>query len=96
MGRHVFDVRVLSAKFLTLTVTFQKCKNNRVINFLLFNFWNNYLFVEIYNKEIFEFLAGSLIRVFKIFVEGCSMTNAKVYMGFHDDKKIEEHWSTFM
>jgi len=20
------------------------------------------------------------------------MTNAKVYQGFHDDKKIEEHW----
>jgi len=20
------------------------------------------------------------------------MTNAKVYQGFHDDKKVEEHW----
>jgi len=22
------------------------------------------------------------------------MTNAKVYQGFRDDKKVEEHWST--
>jgi len=22
------------------------------------------------------------------------MTNAKVYQGFHDDNKVEEHWST--
>ena len=59
---------------------------------MLFNFCNNYLLVEVPNKEIFEFLAGSLIRVFKIFFEGCSMTNAKVYQVFHDDKKVEEHW----
>jgi len=23
------------------------------------------------------------------------MTNAKVYQGFHDDKKVEEHWFTW-
>jgi len=34
-----------------------------------------------------------VIRFFSIFVSGCSMTNAKVYQGFHDDKKVEEHWS---
>jgi len=22
------------------------------------------------------------------------MTNAKVYQGFHDDKKVEDHWSS--
>jgi len=33
-----------------------------------------------------------VIRFFSIFVNGCSMTNAKVYQGFHDDKKVEEHW----
>jgi len=34
-----------------------------------------------------------VIRVFQILVIGCSMTmaNAKVYQGFHDDKKVEEH-----
>jgi len=35
-----------------------------------------------------------VIRPFKIFVNGGSMTNAKVYQGFHDDKKVEEHWFT--
>jgi len=29
-----------------------------------------------------------VIRVFKIFVDGGSMRNAKVYRGFHDDKKV--------
>jgi len=24
------------------------------------------------------------------------MTNAKVYQGFHDDKKFEEHWSRLL
>jgi len=28
---------------------------------------------------------------FLIFVNGDSMTNAKVYQGFHDNKKVEEH-----
>jgi len=27
-----------------------------------------------------------------VYVKGGSMTNAKVYQGFHDDKKVEEHW----
>jgi len=32
-----------------------------------------------------------VIRVFCIFVNGGSMTNAKVYQGFHGNKKVEEH-----
>jgi len=24
------------------------------------------------------------------------MTNAKVFRGFHDDKKVEEHWFTLI
>jgi len=32
-----------------------------------------------------------VIRFFQIFVNGVSMTNAKVYQGFHDDKKDNEH-----
>jgi len=35
-----------------------------------------------------------VIRVLKIFVNGRSMTNAKVYQGSLDDKKLEEHCST--
>jgi len=35
-----------------------------------------------------------VIRVFKIFVNGGFMTNAKVYKGFHSDKKSDEHWSS--
>jgi len=34
------------------------------------------------------------LDVFKIFVKGGSMTNAKVYQGFNDDKKVEEHCPT--
>jgi len=32
-----------------------------------------------------------VISVFYIFVNGGSMTSAKVYQRFHDDKKVEEH-----
>jgi len=31
--------------------------------------------------------------VFFKFVNGGSVTNAKIYQGFHDEKKVEEHWS---
>jgi len=34
-----------------------------------------------------------VIRVFFIFVNGGSMKNAKVYQGFHNGKKVEEHWT---
>ena len=34
-----------------------------------------------------------VIRFIQIFVNGDSMTNANAYQGFHDDKKIEEHFS---
>jgi len=34
-----------------------------------------------------------VIRVFLIFVNEGSMTNSEVYQGFHNDKKVEEHWS---
>jgi len=31
---------------------------------------------------------------FYIFVNRGSMTSAEVCQGFHDDKKVEEHWFT--
>jgi len=31
------------------------------------------------------------IHVFSIYVNRGSMANMKVYQGFHDDKKVEEH-----
>jgi len=31
------------------------------------------------------------LQVIHFFFNGGSMTNAKVYQGFHDDKKVEEH-----
>ena len=34
-----------------------------------------------------------VIRVFKIFVDADSMTNSKVYQGFHDNKQFEGHRS---
>ena len=37
----------------------------------------------------------SAICDFLIFVSGGSMTNAKVHQGYCDDKKVEEHCSTF-
>jgi len=40
------------------------------------------------NNEVYNFLT---IRVFKTFVNGDSMTNAKLYQGFHDDEKVEEY-----
>jgi len=32
-----------------------------------------------------------VVCVFQIFVNRGSMTNAKVYQGFHNDRKVEEH-----
>ena len=60
---------------------------------------NNCLFVEVFNyflkrsDEIFDFLTA--ICDFKIFVSGGSVTNVKVNQGFGNDKKVEEHCSTF-
>ena len=73
-------------QILNVAVIFQKCKNNRVIKLLAFNFYNNCLFAEVSDKEIFDLLANNSYS-------GGSMTNAKVYQGFHDDKKAEEHCS---
>jgi len=42
-----------------LTATFQECKNNRVIEFLSFDFCNNCLFVEGSNIKIFDFLRSN-------------------------------------
>jgi len=64
------------------------------LNSLLFNISNNCLLVEVSNNEIFDFLTR--IRAFPIFVNGGSMTNKKVYQGFHDGKKVEEHCLTFV
>ena len=45
---------------LNVADTFQKCKNNRVIQFfLIFIFCNNCLFVEVSNKDIFDFLTST-------------------------------------
>jgi len=38
-------------------------------------------------KEIFDFLTSN--SCFQIFVNGGSMTNAKVYQGFHDDNSLK-------
>jgi len=48
----------------------RNARTTESLNFLLFNFCNNYLLVEVSNKEIFEFLAGSLTQVFKFFLMG--------------------------
>jgi len=76
-------------QILNLVDTFQKCKNNQVINLLLFNFCNNSLFIEVSNNEKFDFLTSNLFSL--IVVNGGSITNTQVYQGFHDDKKVEEH-----
>jgi len=42
-------------QILNVAATFQKCKNNRE-KYLLFNFCNNCLFVEVSYNEMFDFL----------------------------------------
>jgi len=59
------------------------------LNFFIFIFCNNCFFVEVSNKDTFDFLASN--SCFLIFANGGSMTNAEVYQGFHDDKKFEGH-----
>ena len=59
--------------------------------------YNNSLFVEAFNwflvTKYLIFL--QTICDFQIFVCGDFVTNAKVYQGFRDGKKIEKHCSTF-
>ena len=92
MGRHIFERRFF-CQILNVADTFKKCKNNRVIKFLAFYFCNNCLFVEVSNNEIFDFLSGS--SCISNFVDGGSMTNAKIYQGLRDDKKVKEHCSKY-
>jgi len=51
-------------QILNEAATFQKCKKNRIIKFLAFNFCNNCLYVEVSNNEIFVFL--QVVCVFNI------------------------------
>jgi len=41
--------------------------------------------------RVFQIFTNEASRVFQIFVNEASMTNAKVYQGFHNDKKVKEH-----
>jgi len=53
---------------------------------------------QIYFRYGFFLPDDQVIRVFQIFVNWVSMTNANVYQRFHDDKKVEEHcarWKSF-
>jgi len=65
-----------------VAATFQNCKNNRVCSRLTV-----YLLKCLITKCM-VFL--EVIRVFLIFVNESSMTNAK-YQGFHVNRKVEEH-----
>jgi len=49
------------------------------------------LFVKVSRTKYLIFL--QVTRVLLIFHSGGSMTNPKVYQGFHDDKMVEEHSS---
>ena len=51
-----------------------------------------YYFLKCSN-EMFYFLQA--ICDFKIFVSGELVSNVKVHQRFRDDKKVEEHCSTF-
>jgi len=83
----IWDTRPF-CQILNVADTFQKW-----LTFLLFNFCNNGLFVEVSNNEIFDILtSNSFFKI--IFVNGGSLTNAEVYQGFLDDKKVEEHCCT--
>jgi len=70
----------------------KNARTAKSLNFLVLNICNNCLFVEVSYNEIFDFLLSSS---FKKNVNEDSMTNVKVYQGFHDDKKVEECCSRF-
>jgi len=59
---------LLDDQILNVTAAFKKCKNNRVITFVLFNFCNNCLFDEVSNNENLIFL--QVIRVFWFLLMG--------------------------
>jgi len=67
-----------------------------LLNLLLFNFCNNCSFVEVSNKEIIDFLASNYFLNFFVFFKFLLMgfhEKRESISGFHDNKKVEEHWS---
>jgi len=78
---------LLDDQILNLAATFQKCKKAESLNFLLFNFCNSCLFVEVSNNEIFDFLTSN--SCFLNFSNGGSMTNVKVHQGSMMTKRLK-------
>jgi len=66
------------AKFWMYQIHSRTARTTNPLNFLLFNFCNNYLFVEVSNNKIFPWGFHD---------------KREIISGFHDDKKVEEHWS---
>ena len=58
------------------------------LNFLLFTFCYNCLFVDVSNNKMFDFLTSNSC-FFYIFVNEGSMTNAKVYQGSTMTKRLK-------
>jgi len=74
-------------QILNIAYTFQKCKDNRVSNFLLFNFCNNGVFVEVCNNEIFDFLTRNSSS--SKFVNGVPSQIRKYIRGSTMTKKLK-------
>ena len=86
MGRNTFWIRVVFVKFLMKQIRSRNCKNNRVITFPAFLISVITVhFLKCLKTKYLIFLQVSRV----IFVNGGSMTNAKVYQDFYDDKNLE-------
>jgi len=94
MERHIFEIRIRLWKSQCSRYVPEMQEKDKAIeslNFLLFTFCNNYLFAEVSNNKVFDFLTSN-----SCFFNFC-------YWGFHDKresiaavprwKKVEEHCS---
>jgi len=78
---------LLDGQILNVADKFHKCKNNRVIYFLLFNFCCNCLFFEVSTNDIFHFLISNLC--FLIFVNGAPWRTGKYIRGSAMTKRFK-------
>ena len=83
---HIWDMGPFCQILNVADIGYSRNARTESLIFLLFNFCNNGLHVEVSNNEIFDILTSN-----SSCLKG-SITNTKVCQGFHDDKKVGDHW----
>jgi len=64
------DDQILNVTAVAARLHSKNARTSESLNFLLYNFCNNCLFIKVFNNGIFDFLTIQVIRVFSVFVNG--------------------------